>query len=226
MLNNRREVSFELAAYDASRPLIIDPQLVYATYLGGSGSDYIGGIAVNGSGNVYVVGDTTSPDFPRTKTIGSSPNGLSHVFVTKFKPSGSGLVYSTYIAGTSNDFAAGIDNFGGGLTYAGGIAIDTNGNAFITGATASPNFPTTSGAFQAGNNGGFSDAFVTKLGPFGTNLLYASYLGGAYDDGGDAIAADNNGNAYIAGDTYSIGTGNGPFPTVPNNVFQNQPQQA
>src|SRR6266568_6580315 len=130
-LNNRREVGFELGAYDASRPLIIDPQLVYATYLGGSGSDYIGGIAVNGSGNVYVVGDTTSPDFPRTKTIGSSPNGLSHVFVTKFNPSGSGLVYSTYIAGTSNDFAAGIDNFGGGLTYAGGIAIDTNGNAFI-----------------------------------------------------------------------------------------------
>src|SRR6266568_3485758 len=128
VLNNRREVGFELGAYDASRPLIIDPQLVYATYLGGSGSDYIGGIAVNGSGNVYVVGDTTSPDFPRTKTIGSPPssNGLSHVFVTKFNPSGSNLVYSTYIAGTSNDFAGGIDNFGGGLTYAGSIAIASN----------------------------------------------------------------------------------------------------
>src|SRR6266566_2282903 len=132
VLNNRREVGFEIAAYDASRPLIIDPQLVYATYLGGSGSDYIGGITVNGSGNVYVVGDTTSPDFPRTKTIAANPNGLSHVFVTKFGPFGTNLVYSAYIAGSSNDFAAGIDNFGGGLTYAGGIAIDSNGNAFLT----------------------------------------------------------------------------------------------
>src|SRR5207253_7277675 len=70
-------------------------------------------------------------------------------------------------------------------------------------------------------NSGYNDAFVAKLGPYGTNLLYASYLGGAYDDSGNAIAADNNGNAYIAGDTYSLGTGNGPFPTVPNNVFQN-----
>src|SRR6266571_2048509 len=214
VLNNRREVGFELAAYDASRPLIIDPQLVYATYLGGSGSDYIGGIAVNASGNVYVVGDTTSTDFPTTKTNGASPNGLSHVFVTKFNPSGSGLVYSTYIAGTSNDFAAGIDNFGGGLTYAGGIAIDTNGNAFITGATASPNFPTTSGAFQAANNGGFSDAFVTKLGPFGTNLVYSTYLGGPGQDSGNAIAVDNAGNAYVAGATYSRGSGNPKFPST------------
>src|SRR6266566_4045402 len=214
VLNNRREVGFELGAYDASRPLIIDPQLVYATYLGGSGSDYIGGIAVNGSGNVYVVGDTTSLNFPRTKTIAANPNGLSHVFVTKFNPSGSGLVYSTYIAGTSNDFAAGIDNFGGGLTYAGGIAIDTNGNAFITGATASPNFPTTSGAFQAGNNGGFSDAFVTKLGPFGTNLVYSTYLGGAGQDSGNAIAVDKSGNAYMAGATYSLGSGNPKFPAT------------
>src|SRR6266568_9498020 len=213
-LNNRREVGFELGAYDASRPLIIDPQLVYATYLGGSGSDYIGGIAVNANGNVYVVGDTTSPNFPTTKTNGASPNGLSHVFVTKFNPSGSGLVYSAYIAGTSNDFAAGIDNFGGGLTYAGGIAIDSNGDAFITGATASPNFPTTSGAFQAVNNGGYSDAFVTKLGPFGTNLVYSTYLGGAGQDSGNAIAVDNAGNAYVAGATYSRGSGNPKFPST------------
>src|SRR6266568_411342 len=103
----------------------------------------------------------------------------------------SNLVYSTYIAGTSNDFAGGIDNFGGGLTYAGSIAIDSNGNAFITGATASLNFPTTSGAFQAANNGGYSDAFVTKLGPFGTNLVYSTYLGGPGQDSGNAIAVDN-----------------------------------
>src|SRR6266704_3212428 len=213
-LNNRREVGFELGAYDASRPLIIDPQLVYATYLGGSGSDYIGGIAVNGNGNVYVVGDTTSLNFPRTKTIAANPNGLSHVFVTKFNPSGSGLVYSAYIAGTSNDFAGGVDNFGGGLTYAGGIAIDSNGNAFITGATTSPNFPTTSGAFQAVNNGGYSDAFVTKLGPFGTNLVYSTYLGGAGQDSGNAIAVDNGGNAYVAGATYSLSSGTPKFPST------------
>src|SRR6266702_1026233 len=161
VLNNRQEVGFELGAYDASRPLIIDPQLVYATYLGGSGSDYIGGIAVNG-----------------------------------------------------NDFAGGIDNFGGGLTYAGGLAIDSNGNAFITGATASPNFPTTSGAFQAANNGGYSDAFVTKLGPFGTNLVYSTYLGGPGQDSGNAIAVDNAGNAYVAGATYSLSSGKPKFPTT------------
>src|SRR5207302_8751924 len=88
----------------------------------------------------------------------------------------------------------------------------------VTGKTDSPNFPTRN-AFSSANSG-FFDIFVAKLGPFGTNLLYASYLGGGGDDSCNAIAVDNSGNAYVAGDSYSIGTGNSPFPTVPNTAYQ------
>src|SRR6266568_4865934 len=206
VMTKRRQVGFEIAAYDAGRPLIIDPQLVYSTYLGGGSSDYIGGIAVDGSGNVYVVGDTTSLDFPTHTPYQSASAGLRDVFVTKLDPSGSSLVYSTYLGGSSNEFA-------------GGIALDSSGNAYLTGQTESQNFPTTSGAFQAVNNGGFSDAFVAKLGPFGTNLVHSTYLGGVGQDSGNAIAVDNSGNAYVTGVTYSRGVGSSPFPTT-HSAFQ------
>src|SRR6266571_3012464 len=204
VMTKRRQVGFEIASYDAARPLIIDPQLVYSTYLGGASSDYIGGIAVDGSGNVYVVGDTTSLNFPTHTPYQSASAGLRDVFVTKLDPSGSSLVYSTYLGGSSNEFA-------------GGIALDSSGNAYLTGQTDSPNFPLKN-AVQAVNNG-FSDAFVAKLGPLGTNLVYSTYLGGNGDDGGNAIAADNSGNAYVTGVTYSRGVGISPFPTT-HGAFQ------
>ena len=204
VMKKRQQVGFEIAAYDVGRPLIIDPQLVYSTYLGGGGSDYIGGIAVDGSGNVYVVGDTTSLNFPTHTPYQSASAGLRDVFVTKLDPSGSSLVYSTYLGGSSNEFA-------------GGITLDSSGNAYLTGQTESQNFPLKN-AVQGANNG-FSDAFVAKLGPFGTNLVYSTYLGGNGDDGGNAIAADNGGNAYVTGFTYSRGVGSSPFPTT-HGAFQ------
>lgn len=199
------EIGFELGEYDRSRPLVIDPALIYSTYLGGGGSDFLSGVAVDGSGNAYVIGDTTSLNYPMHTAYRSTPVGGNDVFVTKVNASGNGLVYSTYLGGNSND-------------YAGAIAVDSAGNAYLAGATESLNFPTKNAAFSG--NAGYRDAFIAKLGPFGTNLLYASYLGGASDDSGNAIAVDNSGNAYLAGDTFSIGTGNGPFPTAPNNAYQ------
>src|SRR5436309_965995 len=157
VLKSERQVGFEVAAYDTHKPLVIDPTLAYSTYLGGSLFDEGFGIAVDTSGNTYVTGDTDSNNFP--KTAGAfQPNlhGDFDAFVTKLNPTGSALVYSTYLGGSSNDFG-------------GGIAVDASGNAYVAGATASFDFPTTAGAFQP-NFGGSTDAFVAKLNPAGTAL--------------------------------------------------------
>jgi uncharacterized repeat protein (TIGR01451 family) len=201
------QVAFELGAYDSNQQLVIDPQLLYSTYLGGSGDDFANGVAVDTSGNVYVMGDTTSPNFPTHNAFRSTMPGLDNIFVTKFNASGTALVYSTYLGGSSNDLS-------------GGIALDNSGNVYVTGQTTSPNFPTKN-PFQSAN-AGLNDVFVSKLGPFGTNLLYSSYLGGAADEGGIAIAADNSGIAYVTGYTFSLGTGTGAFPTTPSQAFQRQ----
>jgi uncharacterized repeat protein (TIGR01451 family) len=200
VLDSKNQVSFQVGNYDRSRPLIIDPVLAYATYFGGSGDDFLLGIAADGSGNVYVVGDTLSANYPtsvgafRTTKVGSND-----VVVTKLNATGSAIVFSTYLGGNAADFA-------------GGIAIDSSRNVYVTGVTESQNFPTRNAPFGA--NAGFFDAFLSKLGPFGTNLLYSTYLGGGSDDSGNGIAVDNSGNAYITGDSFSLGTGNSPFPTT------------
>jgi len=193
-------VGFEVGSYDAGRPLIIDPVLVYATYLGGSGLETVWGVAVDPSGNVCVAGDTTSLNFPTVSAYRATPIGSNDVFVTKIRAGGSNLVYSTYLGGTRDDFA-------------GGIAVDSAGNAYVVGTTESTGFPTTANPIRPSNSG-FYDAFVSKLGPFGTNLLYSTYLGGENDDSGYAIAADNSGNAYAAGETFSTSTGNPKFPAT------------
>jgi hypothetical protein len=201
-------VKFELARYDASLPLVIDPVLVYSTFLGGSSTVLISpneaasSIAVDSTGNAYVTGFTTSLDFPTTPgafdtalaTVGTIVTG--DVFVTKLDPSGSSLVYSTYIGGNGGDQGT-------------GIAVDAAGNAYVTGLTASTDFPTTPGAFDATHNGS-SDAFVAKLDATGSTLLYSTYLGGTGDDRGFAIAVDAGGSAYVTGVTRSAN-----FPTTP-----------
>ena len=154
LLKNRNEISFEIAEYDPSKALIIDPVMVYSTYLGGSDADFALGIAVHTSGSVYVVGDTPSLNFPTLSAYKTTPSGSNDLFVTKLNPSGSALIYSTYIGGAGND-------------YASGIAVDSAGNAFITGYTDSPNYPTRNAAFAG--NGGFFDMFLTKLGVNGSN---------------------------------------------------------
>jgi hypothetical protein len=144
-------VSFQVVAYDTSRPLVIDPVLSYATYLGGSGSDTAGGIAVDASGNAYITGQTTSSNFPTTPGALQTTLGASYsVFVSKVNATGNALLYSTYLGGGNRDEGT-------------GIALDASGNAYVTGYTSSTNFPTTPGVVQTTNAGGSWDAFVAKI---------------------------------------------------------------
>ena len=187
--------------------------LVYSTYLGGSGGgsgqDYGYGIAVDSSGNAYVTGSTGSSNSPTTPgAFQTACNGCptSHAFVTKYNLTGSALVYSTYLGGSTSDGA-------------GGIAVDSSGNAYVTGFTSSTDFPTTPGAFQTVCNGGsgcaqYGDAFVTEFNPEGSALVYSTYLGGSTSDGAGGIAVDSSGNAYVTGFTSSTD-----FPTTPG-AFQ------
>jgi hypothetical protein len=173
--------------------------LVYSTYLGGNASDQGLGIAVDTAGNAYVAGATSSINFPTTAgAFQPTGGGFADAFVTKLNPTGTGLVYSTFLGGnTNNDFGS-------------GIAVDTAGNAYVTGFARSSNFPTTAGAFQPTFGGGFVDAFVTKLDATGSALLYSTYLGGSSNDVGQGIAVDGAGSAYVTGETSSTN-----FPTTP-----------
>ena len=189
------QVGFALGAYDHTQPLVIDPVLSYSTYLGGTGLDQSYGIAVDAAGNAYVTGTTDSADFPTTTGAFQTTSGGGYdAFVTKLNPTGTALVYSTYLGGTSVDFGE-------------HIAVDRAGNAYVTGYTTSTNFPTTVGAFQTTSGGGY-DAFVTKLNPTGT-VVYSTYLGGSGDEIGWGIAVDTAGYAYVTGQTDSTD-----FPTT------------
>ena len=170
--------------------------LFYSTYLGGSGPDVGFGIAADAAGNAYVTGDTFSTNFPTTAgAFQTALGGGADAFVTKLNATGTGLVYSTYLGGS-------------GFDHGSGIAVDAAGNAYVTGQTASTNFPTTPGVFQTGYGGGLTDAFVTKLNATGTQLAYSAYLGGSDADAGNAITVDAAGNAYVTGTTSSAN-----FPT-------------
>ncbi|WP_285578846.1 SBBP repeat-containing protein [Actinoallomurus iriomotensis] len=183
-------VGFTVAAHDQRRPLVIDPGLVYSTYLGGTGFDESIGIALDSSGNAYVTGDTASTNFPISRAVQPRSGGGTDAFVTKLDSTGTGLVYSTYLGGSGDDDGV-------------GIAVDSSGNAYVTGDTDSTNFPTTAGAFQTTSGGGVDEAFVTKLDRTGGALAYSSYLGGSDYDQGDAVVVDSSGNAYVSGLTYS-----------------------
>jgi len=164
--------------------------LVYSTYLGGGDDDYGRGIAVDSSGNAYVTGNTDSSNFP-TQGQYQADQGSDDAFVTKIDTGQTGndsLIYSTYLGGGDND-------------YGYGIAVDSSGNAYVTGYTQSSDFPT-AGLIQTTNAGG-RDAFITKLNPSGSALTYSTYLGGGNDDEGYGIAVDSLGNAYVTGYTLS-----------------------
>ena len=171
--------------------------LTYSTYLGGTDIDSPRGITVDGSGSAYVVGETPSGDFPTTAgAFSRTSSGQYDMFVTKLNPTGSALVYSTFVGGTQVDNGQ-------------GVAVDSGGNAYALGFTSSTDFPTTPGAFDTTANGAF-DATVTKLNPTGSALVYSTYLGGAGFDNGSDVIVDGGGNAYVAG-----GTGSTDFPTTP-----------
>jgi len=171
--------------------------LVYSTYLGGSGTVESGtslsdeglGIAVSSSGAVYLTGGTWSTDFPPVAPI-QSYGGGEDAFLSKFSAGGATLVYSTYLGGTAQD-------------QGNGIAVDSSGNAYVTGFTLSSNFPTVS-PFQASNKAAtYGTAFVAELNSAGSALVYSTYLGGSAMDSGEAIAVDSAGDAYLAGATWS-----------------------
>ncbi|MBI5234350.1 MAG: SBBP repeat-containing protein, partial [Deltaproteobacteria bacterium] len=158
--------SFSLASFDATKPLVIDPSLVYSTFLGGSCGDEGNGIAVDSSGNAYITGSTCSSDFPTVGPIDPTL-GETNVFVTKINSAGTALVYSTYLGGG-----------GPGHDYGNAIAVDSSGNAYVTGTTGSSDFPVVNAfdnAFSGPWDGG--DAFVAKLNPAGSALVFSTYLG-------------------------------------------------
>jgi len=182
-------VGFLLGEYDRDATLKIDPVLVYSTFLGGSNFDWDKGIAVDSAGSAYVTGFTYSSDFPTTTgAYDITSNGVD-AFVTKLNASGTELIYSTFLGGTEYEEGK-------------GIAIDTAGNAYVTGLTNSSDFPTTAGAYDTTYNGN-GDVFVTKLNASGTGLIYSTFLGGIELDLVYGIAVDSVGNAYAAGLTTS-----------------------
>jgi uncharacterized repeat protein (TIGR01451 family) len=203
-------VKFRVGEYDASQPLIIDPVLAYSTLVGGNGFDEALGIAVDSLGSAYITGLTDSTSFATAgafqttlNTCGNPPSTFpcEEAFVAKLNPAGNGLVYVTYLGGT-------------GFSQGSGIAVFSGGNAYVTGTTTASNFPTTNGAFQTVLKGA-ENAFVTQLNATGSGLVFSTYLGGSgtefpgFFNGGNPIAVDTAGNAYVAGTTTS-----GDFPTT------------
>ncbi len=271
-------VGFKLAPYQRTEPLVIDPVLSFSAVFGGSGTDTARHVTVDASGNVYVVGSTTSLDFPLTNAYQAVPPGQNsvgnpaHIFVTKLDPTGSTILFSTYLGGSAGesgrkiavsasgnvyiagstvsfDFPTTGSGFGGGslgngldditltvLSSSGsslvysvliggigddevqGLAVDTAGNCFLAGSTDSPDFPITAQAHNdlAKLNSSFSTAkaFVLKVNPSGTGLLYSAVVGGSGVDLANGLAVDNQGAAYIAGTTTSFD-----FPVTPG-VYQ------
>jgi hypothetical protein len=194
--------------------------LVYATFIGGADFEWGRAIAIDAAGNAYIAGQTKSSDFPTTKgafdrTFGIPPNcprcatDNYDAFVTKLNTTGSALVYSTYLGGASD-----IDD-------ALAIAVDAAGSAYVTGETASSDFPTTPGTFRTTRNVGAPDAFVTKLNPAGSALAYSTFVGGTQVDFAVRIAVDTSGNAYVLGNTSSADfpTTAGAFDTSQNGGF-------
>ncbi len=204
-----QSIGFQVAAYDPESQLIIDPVISYSSLVGG-GFDTGLDIAVDSSGSAYIMGQTFSDNFPTTSgALRDAPiEGKTTVdaFVTKLNPSGSGLVYSTFLGGGATELDGSV---------VGGIAVDQSGNAYITGATWSDDFPIKN-AFQPENASAVAntlglggDAFVAKLNPTGSALVYSTYLGGKSADAGHDIAVDSFGNAYVTG-----ATGSDDFPTI------------
>src|SRR5258706_3126423 len=189
VLVNPHQVGFAVASYDPRFPLIIDPVLVYSTYLGGNFEDLANAITVDSAGNVYVTGETSSANFPRKHAFQPKLKGPSNAFVTKLNASGSALVYSTYLGGSGEDVAYG------------GIAVDSTGDAYVTGYTSSTNLPIAHAVHST--NHGVPDAFVTKFNASGNALVYSTYLGGSGQEYGHGIAVDSAGNAYVTCGTKS-----------------------
>jgi uncharacterized repeat protein (TIGR03803 family) len=196
VLRADNRVQFELGQYDRSKPLVIDPVLSYSTYLGGNDFDQAYGIAIDASGNILLAGTTASTNFPTANAFQSQLAGSDDAFVTKFNSSGTSLIYSTYIGGSSYDFCE-------------SLALSAAGNAYITGYTASHNFPTLNPVQPT--NLGSQNIFMSQLDPNG-NLVSSTFYGGSKYDTAYSIAVDSSG-VYVVGNTTSTN-----YPT--KNAFQ------
>ena len=203
VIKDKNQVAFQVANYDRSKPLVIDPTLAFSTYVGGSSVDQATSIAVDSAGNAYITGNTVSTDFPTTPGAFDTEktNPADDVFVSKLNSTGTAIIYSTY--------------FGGSNREAGNcIAVDNAGNAYVIGLTESADIPITPGAFRTTPVGSDEfDVFAFKLNATGTALGYSTFLGPVV---GDAIAVDSAGNAYLTG------SANGDYPTTPG-AFQTVP---
>lgn len=190
-------VGFALGNYDRTRPLVIDPDIEWSYYVGGAGNDYGYSVALDASGDIYVAGVTSSPNFPVSVPPGAQGafGGKIDVFVVKLNSTGDTILYSTFLGGDEDDCAF-------------GLALDAAGNAHVAGYTRSANFPTAN-AFQNSYGGGHSDAFAAKISTDGRALLYSTYIGGADEDVARAIALASGSQAALTGYTRSAN-----FPTV------------
>jgi Beta-propeller repeat len=190
-----RLVGFVVGRYDRSRPLVIDPALVYSTFLGGNGANFGVAIAVDAAGSVYVAGSTNGTSFPGVTGASLQPAnaGGNDVFVTKINPAGTAIVYSTFLGGSGNEGAL-------------GMAIDGAGNVYLVGSTTSTQFPGVTGSsIQPTHGGGLFDAA-------GDAIVYSTFLGGSGSDSARGIAVDAAGNAYVTGSSSSTtfpGVGSG-----------------
>ena len=194
------EVGFEIGRYDRSLPLVIDPVVEWATFLGGAGQDQVNAVAVDADGFVYVGGFTTSADFPAANARDGQMDGAIDGFVSKLSPDGSQLIWSTYLGGSLRDEIR-------------GLQVDAQRNVYVSGPTESTDFPTTDGAAQETLNGP-TDAFVAKLTPAGDGLVYSTLFGGPEAENAKKLDIDATGAVYLTGES-----GSSQVPTTPS-AFQ------
>ena len=190
-IDDRGRASFALGHYDKGHALVIDPVVQFATYLGGGGSEDAldnMGVALDAAGNIYIAGTTDSADFPLTAGRQTQFAGITDAFVVKLDPSGSNIIYASYLGGSAVDSGQ-------------AIAVDDNGNAYVGGFTNSTDFPTRL-PLQAHLAGAF-DGFVTKLDSSGAAIVYSTYIGGANRDFVLGLDVDASGQVYLTGDVES-----------------------
>ena len=206
-LRGPARLGFVVGPFDPGAPLVIDPVLELSTYAGGDRLDTARAVAVAADGSVLVAGASESNDFPTTPGVFQPDYAGAHdefergdAFVMKLAPGGTSLVWATYLGGRDPDGAA-------------GVAVGPGGDVFVAGSTGSKDFPVTPGAFQP-ERGKVFDAFVARLTPDGDGLVYSTFLGGKDGDSAADLAVDADGNATVAGSTFSKS-----FPVTPG-AFQ------
>jgi len=185
-------IGFQVASFDRRLPLVLDPVLSYSTLFGGSRDESAWSVVPDAAGNLYLAGRTNSSGFPAGGALAGTTAGGVDLFVMKLNPAGTALIYSAFLGGSRDEAIS-----------AGSMAVDPAGNLHLAGWTASTNYPVAAGAAQSTFGGGSVDAFVTKINPTGTALVFSTYLGGSRDDEALGLVLDAAGAVYLAGDTNS-----------------------